>query len=657
MFTRLRVFLSRFKKVRNIKPLVPHTSDIELVRRVRGHLAPNWRQFWHIGKILSTHERRLLLASVAVFGLSAVWFAYILLTGYRVSQPAIGGRYVEGAVGAPELINPLFASLSDVDADMTRLVYSGLFRYDEGQRLVPDLAAGYTMSDDKKTYTIKLRQDVFWHDGEPFSAEDVVFTIETIQNPNIGSPLLLSFQGVLVTVIDPHTVQLTLQEPFPAFLSALTVGLLPEHLWIDVPPERLRFHKLNLQPVGTGPFKFDRLLKDETGYIYRYELVRNDRFYREGPYIAQFDMQFFGEYDGPTGAIQAFRENRIDGLSFVPHDIREKVERKHIRLHTVSLPQYTALFLNQDHNPLLKDKVVREALERSLDKERILHESLKDEGEAITGPILPGSPGFIPDATTTPYTLEIANQLLDATWARISAEEYREMRRTSLLSQLGIASTASSSSSSTPVDVSNTSTQKVQEIEDELRRELPETQTFYRKDKQGHILEMTVVTAETPEYERVAKLVAGFWQEIGVKTNIRLVHPNDIVRLSLRHRDYDVLLYGLILGADPDQYPFWHSSQIEFPGLNLSRYVNRNVDELLVRARESTDPSVIAESYAKFQDILNTDRAAIFLYTPTYTYATNDNIFGISATPIFHPSDRLNGVTGWYVKTKGVWRR
>jgi len=142
---------------------------------------------------------------------------------------------------------------------------------------------------------------------------------------------------------------------------------------------------------------------------------------------------------------------------------------------------------------------------------------------------------------------------------------------------------------------------------------------------------------------------------IGAKTNLKFIPSKDISREVLKVRSYDILLYGEIIGSDPDQYPFWHSSQVDFPGLNLARYQNDDVDEILVNARESSDDNKVVEFYKKFQDLILEDRPAIFLYMPTYTYATVDKVKGFDVTRISNPADRFADVTTWYIKTEGKW--
>jgi peptide/nickel transport system substrate-binding protein len=634
--------------------------DLQLLRRVHGRHFPGLKQVKHLNKLLSPREKKIWRLSFLVLSIGLIWAGLLSLQKYRLQVPASGGSYTEAVVGSPELINPLFASLNDADMDITRLVFAGLMRVDSKQRIVPDLAVDYKLSDDKKTYTFNLRQDAVWHDGEKLTSRDVLFTFETLQNPAVSSPLLVSFQGVKVEAVDDYIVTFTLAEPFPSFLASLTVGILPEHKWYDITPERMRLAQINLEPVGAGPFKFKRMIKDDTGRIYQYELEQFDRYCHQLPYLDQFIFQFFSDYDGEGGAIQALREQVVDSLHFVPNDLRDKAERKHIVLRTLQLPQYTALFFNQERQPYLQESGLRTALADSLDKDRILRESLKGGGQVIYSPILPGFPGYNPEIERTPYSTDKSNELLDKNWTRVNAIDYRTFRREELIKEWKNNNPVSLTTSTTSTVAVTTTTPEIapeaqQTIEDQLNQEINPAQTFFRKNKKGEYLELNLVTADTKEYQQIAERVAGFWQEIGIKTKIDYVAPRNLSHDILKGRNYDVILYGVIMGSDPDQYPFWHSSQIDYPGANLARYVNRNADALLEQARSSADDKMITEAYKKFQDLILADQPAIFLNMPTYTYAVSDKLKGSEVTRVFAPSDRFADVTNWYIKTKGVW--
>lgn len=667
MFSSLKEKISQLFRRQQPKPLVSARHDIALLRRVHNKRIPGKQQWKHMRKVLSPVEWRILRFSSIVLVIGLLWAGWVFLEKYRIIVPGVGGRYVEAVIGSPERINPLFAPVNEVDTDITRLVYSGLMRYDEQQRLLPDLAVSYQVSEDKKTYTFPLRTDVVWHDGEPFTSKDVVFTIEKIQDPAVSSPLRVSFEGVKVEAPDDHTVRFVLQEPFNPFLSTLAVGIIPEHVWFDIEPERMGLAKQNIQPVGTGPFMFKKLAKDDTGFIYSYELKRFDRYYRQPAYLEEFVFKFFSEYDGTTGAITALREQKVDGLSFVPYALRDKVTRKHIALHVLRLPQYTALFFNQEYKPALKTPEVRAALSLAIDKERIVEQALKGEAETIESPVLVGFPGHNDQLPKSQYSIDEANALLDKTWPRISGEEYRKARHDELLKERTPPSTATSTpdtivtsteavDSSRQLSVSSSQEQIERDIERQLQEELNEAQTFYRKNKTGEVLSLTIITADTQEYHQVAQTIVGLWQQIGIKTSVKYVAPRDITRDVLKSRQYDILLYGLIVGNNPDQYPFWHSSQVNYPGLNIARYQNKTVDDILKKAREETNEEKLAELYKQFQDAIFKDKPAVFLYTPTYTYATSDHIQGITTEYIFSPSDRFAGVMKWYIDTKVEWK-
>ena len=656
---RIQKLVARCQR-RRIQPLRTNWHDVRLLRQARGRRLPRFQQLWQVGRLLGPLEKKIVQMSLLVLLVGLVWWGWELVDNHRLALPVRGGRYLEGVVGSPQYINPVFASTNDVDIDIVRLVYSGLIRYDSRHRLVPDLAVKHEISEDGKIYTFELRKDVVWHDGEPFTARDVVFTIEDIQNQQVNSPLLVSFQGVKVEMLDDYTVRFSLTESFPQFLSLLTTGILPEHVWYNIAPDKQRLASYNWQPVGTGPFMFKKLSKDDAGYIYNYELIANDRYYRQPPYLEEIVFRFYPDYEGEAGAIAAFRNKKVSGLSFVPNALRDKVERKYSVLHTLQLPQYTALFFNSDHQPLLAEANVRLALAHATDKRRILQQVISSEGTVIHSPILPGFPGYDPELGKLVFSYEEANKLLDAKWTRIESDAYRAKQREALLKawEENQKKAAEATTSSTEPGPSYEELKKQAEgdIDNKLNSELPAAQTFYRENKEGKLLELSIVTVESEEYRKAAELIAGFWQSIGVKTNLVFYSARDINREVLKERNYDILLYGEIVGSDPDPYPFWHSSQRSYPGLNLSGYLNRKTDAVIEAARQITDEEKLGVSYKQFQELLLADLPAIFLYMPTYTYVTTNEVRGMSVTRISHPADRLADITSWYMETTGQWQ-
>jgi len=676
--------ISRF--FRYISRLYTHTkrsffkrrygAGIRVLQKAHGSSVPKLSQLRHISRILNVAEKKVLYVSIISLLIGVSWLGTSIIRGYRIQVPSLGGSYTEAVVGSPELINPLFATLNDADRDIVRLVYSGLMRFNKSGVLVPDLAANVRVNDTNTVYTFELRKDVVWHDEEPFTARDVEFTFDMIQDERVGSPLFASFQNVEVQVLDDFTVEFTLQESFAPFLQSLTIGILPEHIWSSIEPERFSLAQRNLQPVGTGPFVFSRLTKDATGAIYEYELKRFERYYRELAYISTFTFVYYPVYEGDIGAIRALREQSVDGLHFVPSDLRDQADRRHVRLYTLQLPQYTALFFNPTRETSLVDGDVRHALSIAIDKDRLVREALQGEGTVLEGPILPGFPGFVEGMEKISYNISEANILLDKNWEVLSRDAYEALRRTEITEQL-IAQRqlqaqndiAETELTETEIPESTTTTETVvvlpeitsstvaADVEQLLAAEIDPSQTFYRKNKDDVILEIDIVTVDTEEYRTAAALIEASWQEIGVTVNVAFVPAREFTRTVLRDRSYDVLLYGVILGSDPDQYPFWHSSQVGSTGLNLSMYKNTTVDSLLESARSTTDPAAIATAYTSFQEQILADRPAVFLYTPTYTYAQSAQVRGFDISQIFIPSDRFTNVTEWYVRTKGTWKK
>lgn len=633
--------------------------DTTLLRRTSGIRVPSWRQLRHVVHMCSPREKKIY--GLGMFGVfvSIMWIIFVGLSFFRVQVPAVGGSYVEGVVGSVQRLNPIYAPLSDAEMDISRLLFSGLMRMDSKGRLVTDIASSYTTSEDKKSYTFTLRNDVFWHDKEPLTAKDVAFTIETVQRPEAASPLLVSFQGVEVEVVDDYTITFKLPEPFPAFLNALTMGIIPEHIWSDTALATMPIVQKNLQPIGTGPFTLKKIVKDETGSISQVTLERFDDYYRQPPFLQEIAFVFFSTYDGDGGAISALRQEHIDGLHVVPNELKGKVARRGIELHTLQFPQYTALFLNQQ-NEVLKQSAVRDALSFAIDKQRLLKEAIDNNGFIIENPLLPGFPGYVENPSSTPFSLEQANELLDKVYPRIAAQEYTTQRRDELLAAAVTKANASlvedeTGSVSVALTTSTLPEDVIAGIDDQLEKEISEAQTFYRKVS-GGVLHLSLVTVDTEEYRAVAQRVAGFWQEIGIKTDLSFVSAKDFSRTVLRSRSYDVLLYSVVLGGDPDQFAFWHSSQVAHPGLNLSQYSNPSVDSLLVEVRGAIDSEAQEPLYQKLATTLQKDKPAIFLYSPTYTYVLPSKILGTTFDRIFVPSDRFASVIHWYIKTKGSWQ-
>lgn len=617
--------------------------DKRLFNNISGKTLPSFSQLRYLKEFIPRKEKIVLLISTVILAITSLAWLGVFVSNHLTASPKAGGEYSEALVGQPKFINPLFSSVNEVDSDLVALTYSGLFKFDKNQKLVPDLAREYSISPDQKQYTIKLRPGITWTDGEPFNADDVIYTFQTIQDVNVNSPLAASFQGITVKKDDDYTLEFILPEPFGHFLNSLTVGILPEHIWGDINPSSIKLAKNNLQPIGTGPWVFKSLTKDQNGIVQNVVLEKNEKYYGTAPYLDKLTMRFFETYDD---AIDALRSHKVKALSFLPRQQEDKIPGKEFVIYQMQLPQYTAVFFNPFGNNLLKDKDLRMALTKAVDKKRILQDGLSGEGRIINTPELNSELEKYALDHQIAMNVDEANKLLDKKWKTIQPEEYFKIRKDKILKDQGIDQATTSSTSSTP---------QIAEIENQIRSEMNAEQSFYRKDKDGNILQLTITTADTPEYQKDGEVIASNWRTLGIKVNIEKVSSRDIASNTIKNRNYEVLLYAAIIGSDPDLYPFWHSSQIKYPGLNLAMFTNSQADDLLVKARGTADTEKQNEYYKKFQDILNTEVPAIFLYTPTYNFVASNEVKGINANKIFNPSDRYNGLNEWYVKTQKKW--
>lgn len=585
--------------------------DRRIVQSLSGNRIPTTKQLRHLPRFLSSKERMVVRMLTGVAMISVLVLAGNYAKRHIVEVPAVGGTYVEGSVGGPRFVNPVLAAGNDVDLDIIELVFSGLMKNDANGQLVPDLAASYEVSEDGKTYTFTLRDDVQWHDGTAFAANDVLATVSYIRHAAWKSPLAAKFKNVKADSPDPLTVVFTLEEPFAPFLSLLTMGIVPEHLWQEVRPENAARADLNVKPIGTGPYTFKSYAKDKKGAIRSYTLERSDTYYGDEPKIETITFMFFEDFGL---ASQALLERKVDGISFLPLDYRDDVaELRTVRIHTPRLPQYTGIFFNAKNNSVLTSKEVRHALALAIDKDMLVQETLGDNGLPVHGPILPGFVGFHPDIKKYPRDLAAANDLLDETKWKMNTEGLRTATVT-----------------------------EENEDGDDVQVEKP--------------LTITITTVDAKENVTVAQAVQRAWAEIGITVVIDAVPADAIQKDRIRPRQYEALIYGEIIGADPDPYPFWHSSQNADPGLNLAGFSNRTVDELLENARATNNTEKREEMYVKFQDILAEEVPAIFLYSPTYTYAVSRRVQGVEAATVFSPSDRFSNVESWYIKTKKDWQ-
>lgn len=549
------------------------------------------RKLNELRKHFSVTQKIVFGVACAVFILAVLniaWYAYNLLV---VPMPTQGGTYREGIVSVPRFINPVLA-LTEADRDMTELLFSGLIRFDDQSKPIGDLAQSWNISEDGRIYTFNLKENARFHDGTPITAEDVVFTIERIKDPQTGSTLRPTFEGVSVNAVSTHVVSFSLKDAYAPFLDTLTVGIIPKHIWNNVPAINMNWSRLNTESiVGSGPYMFKELQSDNGGIPTSYDLTAFRTSYHQS-YIDDITLVFYTKIED---ALLALEKGEIDGLHSVPYERIKELEDKGFAVHTAAFPRIYALFFNQNHNPVLTHPEVRQALSAAVDRQGIASDIYVGYAKPIIDPL-----GL---STSTENAVSMSSILEKNGWKKNTAGIYE---RTVL--------------------------------------------------KQTETLSFAIAAPNTPELKAIATKVKDAWEKEGASVTLSLLESADLQKNIIRPRNFDVLVFGQFYGRTPDPYPFWHSSQRNDPGLNISQYVSIDVDRALEIGRTSPDVGRRASALISFTGNILKDRPAVFLVNPSFIYVTKKDVMNVVIPSRLSPSERFAFIDSWYIETQRIWK-
>lgn len=538
------------------------------------------------------------------------WQAIITLTGIAMTiaflsflsfsrrtitivVPEVGGKYTEGLVGTPQFINPLLAQANQVDQDLVALIFSGLTCTDGQGQLVPDLAKRWQVSEDGLGYDFYLRQDVLWQDGQPFTADDVLFTISLIQNADFpGIPqLATAWRAVKVEKVDNYTVHFALSEPFPSFMDFTTIGLLPAHILRDTPVEHLLYHPFNLQPIGTGLFKLD------TVNVEFARLLPNPFYYGTKPKLTQVEFRFYQTY---PQIIAAYQKGEILGINYIPPEaLSQATTVENLNLYHARLSNIALIYLNlrdEANAPFLQELEVRQALLSALDRPTLLDRTLHGQGLVANGVILPWSWAYNPAQPTV---------------------NFDQARATHLLTRVGW----------------------VDNNGDGIL------------DRSGQPLEFTLLSNNEPAKIKIANFISQQWRQVGISTTVEIVPTG--LNERLQNHTFQAALVELHLGGDPDPYPLWHTSQID-SGQNYGGWNNRRASTLLEQARMTVNQGQRNDRYFSFQRIFAEEMPVLAIYYPVHSYGVHQEVQEVQISPLLNPADRFRNIAAWYIVTSRV---
>ena len=546
------------------------------------------------------------LVGVRRFIAGWVLFVLVLIAGvamqsrglgqyYQALVPVPGGTFREGVIGSYTNANPLYAT-GTADSSVSQLVFSGLLTYDKNNQLTPDLAESWSSDERGQIYTVKLRPDVKWHDGVAFTSSDVVFTYQTIQNPDARSPLFSSWQGVEVKAADRNTVTFTLPTPLAGFQYSLTNGIVPEHKLSGIPVGQLRSVGFNTaSPVGTGPFTFSSVEVSGATANDREEqvtLLANNDYYLGRPAIDSYIMRAFRDQNRLSDAFEKRELNAAVGLG--PTEVPFNDDT--VQTFNVPLTSGVFAFLNNS-SEFLSDQKVRAALAHATDEAAIL-KKIDYPLIPVRQPFLRGQTGYDPAYNQRTLDVPLAEKLLDeAGWLR------------------------------------------------------PEGSAVRVKD--GKELRLRLFSQSLAEYALVVQNLQDQWQKVGVGVEAVLQPEEDLQTGVIARHDYDVLLYGISIGADSDVFAYWHSSQADPRSqnrLNLSEYKSKVADEALESGRTRVDPNLRAIKYKAFLEAWKNDVPAIGLYQPRFFYVVRGQLSGFEGKTFNNATDRFNDVIHWMIR-------
>jgi ABC-type transport system substrate-binding protein len=652
---------------------------------------PQWRQFFNV---LSKKEK---IWFFVLFSLAIISGIFLNLNFYFKNTeiaPAFGGVYQEGVIGQPRFINPLYLSTQDVDRDLVELLFSGLMKYNEKGELVKDLAKDYTIKEDGKIFEVQLRDNVYWHDGKPLGADDVVFTIKLIQDPQYQSPLRIKWLGINVEKISENKVRFKLPKKYSGFLEDLTLKIVPKHIFKDLSPKNLPWSLISPNYlVGSGPFKFKELVQDKSGHIKKLTLERNKNYYGKKPYLGEISFLF---YQNEDELLKATRIGEIQGFSLTDPKYLKDIKENDLKVHLLSLPRYFAVFFNLKEKNEFSEKNLREALAISINKNEILQNIFSGKGEKVDSPILPKFFNFHSPSKIYDFDIEKAKELLEKEGFKINpqtgkrekivsqeipplfkrnlvygskGEDVKELQKClakdpkvypegKITGFFGKKTKAAvirfqekyASEILEPIGLKK----GTGEVKAMTRKKL--NQICQEAPKKIIPLKFTLTTVDKFPLAQIAEILKKNWQDIGAEVEVKKVSLSEFQTDVLAKRNFELLLFGEALGSIPDPFPFWHSSQKEYPGLNVSGYQSKEADKLLEKARETLDPKERKESLEKFQDVLLQDLPSIFLVRGDYLYFLSSKIKGYSVKKITEPAKRFSGIENWFIKTKRVWK-
>ncbi len=515
-------------------------------------------------------------------------------------RPVEGGVYTEALVGNLQRLNPLLDSNNSVDRDVDRLIFSGIVKFDSDGIPEPDLAESVTASQDGKLYNIVLKPDLVWHDGQPLTSADILFTIELLRKGGefVAADIQGLWESVEVKVFDDQNLQLVLPEAYAPFMDYLAFGILPKHVFNNMTLDQIASSSINLQPVGSGAYQFSELSM-EGSEIKGITLTAFKDYAGTKPFLQKIVFRY---YPDDQSAFQAYLDGYVQGISEISTEqLTTALANPDLAVYSSRLPRISLVMfnLNDQSATFLQDASIRKALLMGIDRQGMINQVFDGQAIQANGVILPGTWAFNESTPVIPYDPIQASELLKAAGYVVTGD-------------------------TNPV-------RKKDDIEFSL--------IFSYPDDDLH--------------KQVAEFIAAEWKKLDINVRLDPVPTDIFISDVLDTRAFQAALVDLNLShtPDPDPYPFWDLSQAA-SGQNYTQWNNRLASDSLEQARVTTDLQERKRLYHNFQAIFAEELPALPLYYPIYNYAIDTQIQGVSIGPLFDTSDRLSSISTWFMTAR-----
>ena len=517
---------------------------------------------------------------------------------YQTVQPIPGGLYSEGIQGTFTTANPLYA-VDEVDTSVSRLIFASLLTYNNQNQLVGDLASGWSVNSAGTVYTVNLRPNLKWHDGQPLTSADVVFTYQTIQDPDAQSPLFTSWQNVKVAAINSQTITFTLPNPLSSFPYSLTNGIVPEHILDTINIADLRSADFNTaDPIGAGPFQWSSVgvsSNNQNDTETQINLIPFRHYWAGAPKLDSLTIDAFTSRGDLLNAYQNGQITAMVDLDNLPANITDDSNNQ-----VYNLPLTAGIYVFfKNSNPILSDTKVRQALVLAADRSAVVN-SLGYSVIPVNEPLLQGQLGYNQSYAQITNQPSQAKQLLDADgWS------------------VGTGGTRS---------------------------------------KNGQPLDFALTVPDNAEYLKIANILATEWRAIGINVDVQ-PEQSMAFQSSLSSRSYNAVLYGISIGVDPDVFVYWDSAQADVNStepLNFSEYQSTTADSALEAGRTRLGDQLRSIKYQAFLQAWQQDNPALGLYQPSLLYVSHVPVYGLGSNQINTDADRFDNVQNWMIRTSWV---